>query len=420
MCLFPKYLIRPNMHLNTWNDTQHYKLYKVPCGHCVECLKHRQNTVAVRVMNEAINHKDVSFLTLTYNDKNLPISQRLWVSYPSGESMPLDSCRLVDNESFLEFVREKMSRIRVEKYRTPRYMQHRIPVFDGAYGEGTEFFLRLTPSLNRRDVRLWLKSGRVAYKREFGKPLPDFKYVLCGEYGTRTCRPHYHLIILGLPFHDVDWLTDRWLYGFSYCKKVKDTNKDKIAVARYISKYVAKGDFECSSAVSRDCERPRLCSSVHLGLPESFNFSYFFCFDMFGKYDPDTLKLEKGDYLSDSQLKQLFPELLKRMSFKVPDCNYFLPLPLQWKRQIYYHKQKYGEKIHYVPKTIFRLLSEDLQLKDVSTRERQFELFAKSLPFGTSYPEAFLQFEDSLRDSSFKDNEARKKAFKYFYTRDSF
>lgn len=47
-------------------------------------------------------------------------------------------------------------------------------------------------SLVKEDCQLFLKRMRKAC----GK----FRYLLCGEYGSRTFRPHYHAIIFGLDF----------------------------------------------------------------------------------------------------------------------------------------------------------------------------------------------------------------------------
>lgn len=51
-----------------------------------------------------------------------------------------------------------------------------------------------TRSLHYRDVQLWLKRLR--------KARGPFRYFICGEYGTRTQRPHYHALLFGLHLHD--------------------------------------------------------------------------------------------------------------------------------------------------------------------------------------------------------------------------
>lgn len=60
MCLYPNYI---KVH-------QHYQA--VPCGKCMECLVAKSNEWAVRIMLEASLYEENCFLTLTYNDDNLP------------------------------------------------------------------------------------------------------------------------------------------------------------------------------------------------------------------------------------------------------------------------------------------------------------------------------------------------------------
>jgi len=52
-------------------------------------------------------------------------------------------------------------------------------------------------SLEPRDPTLFLKRARA----DWGSRL---SYYLCGEYGERTFRPHYHVVLYGVPFMDRD------------------------------------------------------------------------------------------------------------------------------------------------------------------------------------------------------------------------
>lgn len=45
-----------------------YDVLMVPCGHCIECLKDRAKSWAIRCMLEASLYTDNYFVTLTYND----------------------------------------------------------------------------------------------------------------------------------------------------------------------------------------------------------------------------------------------------------------------------------------------------------------------------------------------------------------
>lgn len=55
----------------------HITLLKVPCGKCEGCLLDRSKKWAIRCMHEASLHDNNCFLTLTYDDKHLPIDGSL-------------------------------------------------------------------------------------------------------------------------------------------------------------------------------------------------------------------------------------------------------------------------------------------------------------------------------------------------------
>lgn len=48
------------------------KKVEVPCGRCIGCRIDRSRTWAVRCMHESVMHKENCYVTLTYNDENLP------------------------------------------------------------------------------------------------------------------------------------------------------------------------------------------------------------------------------------------------------------------------------------------------------------------------------------------------------------
>ena len=115
---------------------------------------------AVRCMHESQLHDKNCFLTLTYNDENLPT----------------------------------------------------IPCIDMETGEILE---TRQPSLNKRDICLFMKDLR----KRFGAGIRFFQ---CGEYGEKFARPHHHMILFGFDFPDKkywcvkrgsvvyrDWETDR-------------------------------------------------------------------------------------------------------------------------------------------------------------------------------------------------------------------
>ena len=54
-------------------------------------------------------------------------------------------------------------------------------------------------SLNKAAMVSWMKRFRKAVKAHYNT---EFRFMLCGEYGTRKKRPHYHLIVYGFNFPD--------------------------------------------------------------------------------------------------------------------------------------------------------------------------------------------------------------------------
>ena len=106
----------------------------VPCGHCINCRLAYSRQWADRLMLEKEYHEDAWFVTLTYNPFFVPTSY--FVDENTGELMP-------------------------------------------AY------------SLVKRDVQLFMKRLRELSGQKI-------RFYAAGEYGGKTFRPHYHLIIFGL------------------------------------------------------------------------------------------------------------------------------------------------------------------------------------------------------------------------------
>jgi len=104
-------------------------------------------------------------------------------------------------------------------------------------------------SLFKCHLQKFIRKLRKLSKQEHGN---DFRieYFGCGEYGEENLRPHYHLILLGLDFHDKvlhsvrngvklyssDALTKLWRRGF--CSIGEVTPESAAYVARYTMKKV--------------------------------------------------------------------------------------------------------------------------------------------------------------------------------------
>lgn len=152
---------------------------QVPCGRCYNCLRKRSNQWSFRLEQELKVCSSAFFVTLTYGHKHLPISKNGFRTLSKA-----------DAKSFL-----KRLRTNIERYH----------VRDG----------------NRDNLKL----------------APKLRYFLCGEYGGKNGRPHYHAIILNcLPQHIVDaWSKEGEEIGTFQIDS--DVNQANI---KYVLKYMHK------------------------------------------------------------------------------------------------------------------------------------------------------------------------------------
>lgn len=77
MCLYPKEFYVNDKARLLYTDTEGKPVYMtkkvtVACGKCVECLQKRSEEWSFRIMDECSMWRDNCFVTLTYNDENLP------------------------------------------------------------------------------------------------------------------------------------------------------------------------------------------------------------------------------------------------------------------------------------------------------------------------------------------------------------
>lgn len=70
-------LVHHRRKLNLQKDDTFIKLVQVPCGYCSECLRDKTTSTMFRIMKECEDHVENWFVTLTYNDENLPENHSL-------------------------------------------------------------------------------------------------------------------------------------------------------------------------------------------------------------------------------------------------------------------------------------------------------------------------------------------------------
>lgn len=124
----------------------------VPCGKCYACLSTKRNVWTFRLQKELRVAESAHFVTLTYDDQNVPIIK-------TKEGKLKQTLRKEDLTSFIKALRSHITRDR------------KVP--------------------NR-----FLKKSEKTHKTS-----PKIRYFACGEYGGRTNRPHYHIILFNCPIH---------------------------------------------------------------------------------------------------------------------------------------------------------------------------------------------------------------------------
>lgn len=165
----------------------------IPCGKCIGCTVDRSKQWATRMMLELKYHDKACFITLTYNDENLPVSE-----YPDENGELHESYTLV-KKHFQDF----MKRLR-------RHYEY--------HSDGLKI-----------------------------------RFFACGEYGGKTRRPHYHAVLYGIDFSEDRFVHEKtkdgyvlyrsptleklWPYGYSM---IAEVNWNTCA---YVSRYCTKKKY---------------------------------------------------------------------------------------------------------------------------------------------------------------------------------
>lgn len=212
------------------------------CGQCLGCRLERSRQWAVRCIHEAMLYDDNCFVTLTYNDENLPLSGSV-------------------------------------------------------------------------DIRHWQRFIKKLRKK-FGAGI---RYLVCGEYGSKHNRAHYHCILFNFDFQDRKFLKMKQghaYYTSELCQKfwedkgfciVADVTFESAAyVARYITKkLLGKRAVEYEQV---GVSPPFLSMSRRPGIGDSY----------YKKYKHE---IWRDDYIVINGLKYRVPKFYdNRLSLEDPDA----------------------------------------------------------------------------------------------------
>lgn len=210
--------IRPNGKIEKCYDNKFVNkaitsFIEIPCGKCLECKLEYSKQWANRCMLEASQFKNNCFVTLTYNDQNVPISDfPIEYDLNTGEPLDYDKAQTLRKKDLQKFIKNLRSSL------------NRIP-----------------GKLDSKGNPIYYKVGDPEYKK--------IRYFASGEYGSKSKRPHYHLIIFnwipddliqvgqnfnGDTYYKSPYLESLWPYGFNLVANVT------WETCAYVSRYVAK------------------------------------------------------------------------------------------------------------------------------------------------------------------------------------
>ena len=180
-----------------YGDTKQILL---PCGRCTGCKLQRANDWATRCGHEASLHEHNAYITLTWNEKKL-----------ETQTLCHD-----DWQRFAKRLRKALTSIRYAN----------------------------TINISESLYTILAEDGHTALGL---RPIPQLKYYMAGEYGTKGRRPHFHACLFGIDFadkkkHSTNLYNDIlytsatldkiWGNGFTTIGKV--TYESAAYIARYI------------------------------------------------------------------------------------------------------------------------------------------------------------------------------------------
>lgn len=322
----------------------------VPCGKCPECLQDKANRNARLIRQHYDSSKNILFVTLTYDRISCPyIRHEDIYGLHAGDKIPI----------YREY---RITRSKSKRNKRV-YQETKIGEieYDG-YGLNSPLISRFKPITNLKhrpyggvcfykDFQDFTKRLRINLKRHYGFD-GQIEYFACSEYGSKTKRPHFHLLLFypaGLdseailrPAVIASWpyaskhRTDRGIehvrrdasgYVASYINcfhSISAFLRGNFPPKRTFSKYFGKGSV-CSSLsqildmfdrkdFTYGCGNSAFTSNVSAYFAPARNIAYYFpIFKGYSRLSP----FEVSQFVENDSAR--FVLLQKRLSYRVDD-----------------------------------------------------------------------------------------------------
>jgi hypothetical protein len=237
--------------------------FRVPCGKCMHCQKKRRSDWSLRLEDEYYSSDSAYFVTLTYNDYSIPYTP--------------------DMQQTL-------------------YKKH-----------VQDYIKRL------RNVQVKLVKGM--YKctaKEVLKYIKPIRYYAVGEYGSKTQRPHYHILLFNLETSLEHEITNQWINkATKFPLGHVDVGTVSGASINYVTKYMFKpfdADDQRTRPFSLMSKGRRLSDEKKREGYKEFGILGFSYLKNYGDWHYQNKQLTRADY--NGKLRRLPRAYLRRIFSK--------------------------------------------------------------------------------------------------------
>ena len=211
----------------------------VKCGKCPACQQEKANYRTMRIRLNELQGMTSLFVTLTYQNKFCPYVLRSDIV--PNQYIP------IYRDSYVRKVRVSSDyKIGFKTYNVCQHLDSLPFTSDNSFFDASRLTHLSNYSSNKigicyyKDVQDFIKRLRINLQRKYAIS-DSFSFFSCSEYGTRTKRPHFHLL-LWCPTGKVPLFRSAILESWPYDDLFRAEKSVEVAVnaASYVASYVSK------------------------------------------------------------------------------------------------------------------------------------------------------------------------------------
>lgn len=172
-------------------DSRNNKIF-VPCGKCVACSNTKRASLSLKLRLEEQNCKYCYFLTLTYDDDNLPLFTIGWDTLLTGVCRLYNATQRLRDDNEIDDYCSDYFEGSPEFFDSIDYYNSFVSRYEKKYNKSCVYGHGFIALLYYRDIQLFLKRLRKFISKNYDEKI---RYYIIGEYGTKSLRPHWHLLL---------------------------------------------------------------------------------------------------------------------------------------------------------------------------------------------------------------------------------